>query len=604
MKILGISCFYHDSAIALIDNGVPIFAAQEERYTRVKHDSNFPHKSIESMLNTLKIEPSEIEAVVFYEKPLLKFDRLITTYLEIAPKGFETFNIAISEWIREKLFFRSSLKRHLKKSLSKELSSKIYFSEHHLSHAASAYYPSPFNESAILTVDGVGEWATTTIGMGKENNLKIIKELHFPNSLGLLYSAFTQYCGFKVNSGEYKLMGLAPYGEPIYKEIIKKELIKENEDGSFTLNLKYFNFVGGLQMINENFSKLFGEPERLPDEEITIHYCNVASSIQEVLEDMVINLANLSTELTGSKNLVMAGGVALNCVANKKIIDNSLVDSLWIQPASGDAGGSLGAALAFYYKNNVSKKSNLEDNMSGSYLGNSYSDIEIEKVLNQQELRFEKYENNKTLEVIANHLNDGKIIGRFNGKMEFGPRALGNRSIIADPRNKEMQSILNRKIKFRESFRPFAPSVMDEYKKDFFDIEVESPYMLLTSSTRKFNKQNSKSEYLLDQLNSINSPLPAITHVDGSARLQTVKKNIHEDFHNLINAFYKVSNCPVVVNTSFNVRGEPIVESPLDAIRCFLNTGIDVLAIGNYIVKKEDQKNIKNIDYDIKPGLD
>ena len=604
MKILGISCFYHDSGIALIENGEVLFAAQEERFSRLKQDASFPYKSIEKMLTELKLKKEDIDICVFYEKPLLKFDRLLTTYMHIAPKGFKSFSIAIPEWVREKLFFRNSLKKHLKKALGKEITKNIFFSEHHYSHAASAYFPSPFKEATVLTVDGVGEWATTTIGHGTGGELNLLREIHFPHSLGLLYSAFTQYCGFRVNSGEYKLMGLAPYGEPIYKEIILENLIIKNTDLSFELNLNYFNFLGGLEMINKEFENLFDLPAREANQDISLHYCNVASSIQVVLEEVLIELTNEAVRLTGVKNLVLAGGVALNCVANKKILDESNIENLWIQPASGDAGGSLGAALAYYYSNFDIQKNNHNDAMKGSYLGTGYSNEEIESELKQQNLTYKKFEDEKLYNFIAKELSNGKIIGRFEGRMEFGPRALGNRSILADPRNKEMQSKLNRKIKFRESFRPFAPTVLEEHVDKYFDTKHLSPYMLLTSDVKGVEINPISSTNLLDQLSAINSYLPAITHVDGSARIQTVSSEINKNYYNLINEFYNQTNCPVVVNTSFNVRGEPIVESPKDAIRCFLNTNIDILAIGNFIVEKFDQKVDIKIEYDIQPGLD
>ena len=604
MKILGISCFYHDSGIALIENGEVLFAAQEERFSRLKHDASFPYKSIEKMLTELNLKKEDIDICVFYEKPLLKFDRLLSTYMHIAPKGFKSFSIAIPEWVREKLFFRNSLKKHLKKSLGKEITKNIFFSEHHYSHAASAYFPSPYKEATVLTVDGVGEWATTTIGHGTNGELNLLREIHFPHSLGLLYSAFTQYCGFRVNSGEYKLMGLAPYGKPIYKQIILENLIIKNSDLSFELNLNYFNFLGGLEMINKEFENLFDLPARETNQDISLHYCNVASSIQVVLEEILIELVNEAIRLTGVKNLVLAGGVALNCVANKKILDESDIENLWIQPASGDAGGSLGAALAYYYSNFDIQKNNQNDAMKGSYLGTGYSNEEIESELKRQNLTYKKFDDEKFHKFIAKELSNGKIIGRFNGRMEFGPRALGNRSILADPRNKEMQSKLNRKIKFRESFRPFAPTVLEEHVDKYFDTKTLSPYMLLTSDVKGVEINHISSTNLLDQLSAINSYLPAITHVDGSARIQTVSNEINENYYNLINEFYNQTNCPVVVNTSFNVRGEPIVESPKDAIRCFLNTNIDILAIGNFIVDKLDQKIDIKIEYDIQPGLD
>ena len=605
MKVLGISCFYHDSAIALIDNDEILFAAQEERFSRVKHDSKFPYKSIDKMLKQLNILPNEIEAIVFYEKPLLKFDRILSTYLEIAPKGFSTFRIAIPEWIKEKLFFRRSLKKHIKKSLGKQLTNNIYFSEHHLSHAASAYYPSPFKEATILTVDGVGEWATTTIGIGRGKELKILKELHFPNSIGLFYSAFTQYCGFRVNSGEYKLMGLAPYGNPIYENVIWDNLIENYEDGSFKLNLEYFDFVGGLQMINNKFAELFGEPCRNEGEEITKHFCDIAASVQSVTEKILIDLATYSVELTGVKNLVMAGGVALNCVSNEKINSLKIVENFWVQPAAGDSGGALGAALAYTFQNvgNITKM-NSHDSMQNTYLGTSYTTLEIKKTLDDHNLKYEIYETHDLNKRLSKFLDSGKIIGRFDGKMEYGPRALGNRSIIADARSKKMQSKLNLNIKFRESFRPFAPSVIIEESSNFFELETPSPYMLLTTKVLGFKASSNKNESLLEKLKSIESQLPAITHVDGSARLQTVAVEDNANYYNLINEFYNLTGCPVIVNTSFNVRGEPIVESPEDAVRCFFNTGIDILVINEFLIIKQDQNDIPILNYKVNPGLD
>ena len=605
MKILGISCFYHDSAVALVENGDILFAAQEERFSRLKHDAQFPHKSIDKMFQELNITAEDIDICVFYEKPLLKFDRIISTYLEIAPKGFETFNIAIPTWINEKLFFRNHLKKQMGSSLGKAQKSELYFSEHHLSHAASAFYPSPFDKATILTVDGVGEWATTTLGIGENNNIDLLREIHFPHSLGLLYSAFTQYCGFVVNSGEYKLMGLAPYGKPIYEKIIMDNLIDQAKDGSFTLNLEYFNFLGGLEMINDNFSDLFVSGPRNSSQEISTHYCDIASSIQSVLEKVLIKLVDSAINITGEKNLVIAGGVALNCVANRKILEETPVDSLWVQPAAGDAGGSLGAALAYYYDIEKGNRTISEsDSMQGAYLGTSYSNLDIKTELENQGLVFQEYSEQDVHKKTAKYLSEGKIVGLFNGRMEFGPRALGNRSILADPRLKNMQSKLNRKIKFRESFRPFAPSVLEEHSQDFFGLETTSPYMLLTTDVLNINVSENAPGNLLEKLNALESPLPAITHVDGSARIQTVSKETNPKYHSLLTEFYNITQCPVVVNTSFNVRGEPIVESPKDAIRCFINTDIDILSIGNFIVDKSEQDSIPKLEYVIEPGLD
>ena len=608
-SILGISAFYHDSAATLIIDGKIISAAQEERFTRVKHDNRYPINAINFVLEYGKIKFSQIDQIVFYEKPFLKFERLLETYVAFAPKGFKQFSKAVPTWIKEKLFQKKMLMSQLKKhdeNFNDE--NKIFFSEHHLSHAASAFFPSPFEESVILTADGVGEWATTTVAVGKGNDLEIKKEIHYPHSLGLLYSAFTYYTGFKVNSGEYKLMGLAPYGDPIYKDKILDSLIDVKNDGSFWLNEKYFNYSTGLTMTNKNFDKLFGEKPRDPkNEKLTKFHMDIAASIQKVTEEIMIKLAKSIRKDYGIKNLCLAGGVALNCVVNGKILKEKIFDNIWIQPAAGDAGGSLGAALALWHLDQGNKRYvNSNDNMKGSFLGTEFTQREIEEELKLIGANFEKvnYEDliNKTSEFLSNE----KAVGWFQGRMEFGPRALGNRSILGDPRSDKMQKNLNLKVKYRESFRPFAPSVLKEDVSKWFDINVESPYMLLVANINSDKKiemtEDQKKLFGIDKLNIKRSEVPAITHVDYSARIQTVTKDINNRYYDLISKFKEKTGCPIIINTSFNVRGEPIVNTPSDAFNCFMGTELDYLVIGNCILDKQGQ-NLKK-DYKSEFELD
>lgn len=608
MKILGISAFYHDSAATLVIDGEIIAAAQEERFTRVKHDSGYPYNAIEFVLSFKNLKISEIDHIVFYEKPFLKFERILETYVAMAPKGFLQFTKAMPIWLKEKLFQKKMLsdllKQHDKKFDSKN---KIFFSEHHLSHAASAYYPSPFNEAIILTADGVGEWATTTVVIGKNNKLDIKKEIHFPHSLGLLYSAFTYYIGFKVNSGEYKLMGLAPYGNPIYKKIILDNLIDVKDDGSFMLNQKYFNYTTGLTMTNSKFHNLFGkEPRDSSKNQIEQFHMDIAASIQNVTEEIMLKICNSLKKEYNIENLCLAGGVALNCVANGKILKEKIFKNIWIQPAAGDAGGSLGAALAIWYDKN--ERFANKDEMKGSYLGPIYSNETIEEFLLKIGAKFTKFKDDELLEKTSEAISLGLAVGWFQGRMEFGPRALGARSIIGDPRSASMQKNLNLKVKYRESFRPFAPAVLRENLSEWFNLNVDSPYMLIVSNINK-NQQlemtsNEKNLFGIEKLNVKRSNIPAVTHVDYSARVQTVHKDTNERFYNLIKKFYEKTGCPVLVNTSFNVRGEPIVNSPKDAFDCFMGTELDLLVIGNYYLKKEDQNKDLAKNYSNKFELD
>ena len=599
-SILGISAFYHDSAAALIINGKIIAAAQEERFSRKKHDARYPFNAVEFVLNNSSLKLNQIDHIVFFEKPFLKFERLLETYLAFSPKGFTSFSMSMPIWLREKLFQKKFLFEKLKQHDDNfNDPERIYFSEHHYSHAASAFYPSPFKDAVILTLDGVGEWATTTVAMGKNNNIEMLKEIHFPHSIGLLYSAFTYYIGFKVNSGEYKVMGLAPYGEPKYKNIILKELIDLKEDGSFRLNMKYFNYATGLTMTNEKFSSLFGQKVRNPEKELlTQFHMDVAASIQAVIEEIIIKLTTSLSKENKSKNLCMAGGVALNCVANGKIIKNNLFENIWIQPAAGDAGGSLGAALAFWYKE-LGKKRILEsgeDQMRGSYLGPSFDDHQIEKTLKSLNGKYTKLDEENLISTIADQIKNGKVVGWFQGSMEFGPRALGARSIIADPRSEEMQKKLNLKVKFRESFRPFAPSILREDLNDWFDLNQDSPYMLLVADVQKKIQipiaEKDQKLFGIDKLNVKRSSIPAVTHIDYSARIQTVHEKTNPKYYKLLKKFKEITNCPVLVNTSFNIRGEPIVCTVEDAFRCFMGTNLDILVCGNFILNKSDQ-NIK-----------
>ena len=597
--ILGISAYYHDSAACLVHDGKIIAAAQEERFTRKKHDKSFPKHSIDYCFDEAKINFNNITFIGFYDKPFLKFERILETYLSEAPLGFKSFSNAIPIWIKEKLFLKKTLIDNFSnfynikdKSL---IESKILFAEHHVSHSASAFYPSPFNSSAILTMDGVGEWVTTSIGYGDNNKINFLKEIHFPHSLGLLYSAFTYFSGFKVNSGEYKLMGLAPYGKPIYKKLIKKEIIDIKEDGSFKLNMKYFNYTVGLTMTNSKFDNLFKRKPRKPDSNITQFEMDLAKSIQEVIEEVILKLVKTTKKITNSDNLVLAGGVALNCVANSKIIKQNKFRNVWVQPASGDAGGALGVAQHIYYNylnNNRKVDSNKNDLMNGSFLGKNYTNSEIKHFLNSKKIIYVEYQSEeKFIEEISNYIISGKVIGWHQGRMEFGPRALGNRSIIADPRNKKMQKILNEKIKFRESFRPFAPSILKEELKNYFDFSnVDSPYMLFVANLKKefrLNQADQKKLFGLEKLNFVRSLLPAITHVDFSSRIQTVDKKTNLKFYKLLKNFGKKTGYPILVNTSFNIRGEPIVCSPEDAYNCFIKTNMDILALGNFIISKK-----------------
>ncbi len=592
--ILGISCYYHDSAACLIRDGDIVFAIQEERLTRVKHDPAFPIMSIKEILNRFNISFNDIEVVVFYEKPFLKFERLLETYVAFAPWGTKSFYKSMPLWIKEKLFQKQQITNELKKIDANFDKNKIKFSEHHLSHAASAFYPSPFKEAVILTLDGVGEWSTTTISKGSENKIEILEEINFPHSLGLLYSAFTYFLGFTVNSGEYKLMGLAPYGEPKYKNLILENLINVKDDGSFKMNMYYFDYATGLTMTNKNFEKLFNLKARKKDSELKKIHMDMAASVQVVIEEIILKICKYIKTKYSCDNLCLAGGVALNCVANGKIIKNKIFKNVWIQPASGDAGCALGSALAYWYieKKNSRIISEKVDGMKNAMLGPSYSEEEIEKKLTSLSAKFEKKSYDETINFTSESIIQGKAIGWFQGRMEFGPRALGNRSIIADPRNESMQKNLNLKIKYRESFRPFAPALLRENISDFFDLDVDSPYMLVVSEIKEGKKISSDSNSELNGLEKLNykrSEIPAITHVDYSARLQTVDHNSNKKFYDLIKSFYKKTGVAVLINTSFNVRGEPIVCTVEDAYKCFLKTNLDILVIENFILLKNEQ---------------
>jgi carbamoyltransferase len=609
-SILGISAFYHDSAASLIIDGKIVAAAQEERFTRKKHDANYPFHAIEYVLKESNLKLSEIDHIVFFEKPFLKFERLLETYMAFAPFGFKSFSLSMPIWLREKLFQKKFLFDKLAEHDQnfKDIN-KINFSEHHFSHAASAFYPSPFKNALVLTLDGVGEWATTTIAIGKENNLKIIKEMHFPHSLGLLYSAFTYYTGFKVNSGEYKVMGLAPYGEPKYKDIIIKKLMDLKDDGSFRLDMSYFNYATGLTMTNQKFSNLFDQPVRNPKkDQLTQFHMDLAASIQAVTEEIIFKLTSSIAKEFNIKNLCLAGGVALNCVANGKILKKNLFDNIWIQPAAGDAGGSLGAALAFWHKELNNPRDTTKDKMKGSYLGPSFSDNHIENQLKLLNANYEKLTETNLIEKVADELSKEKTVGWFQGRMEFGPRALGGRSIIADPRSEKMQKELNLKIKFRESFRPFAPSVLFEDVTDWFELDVESPYMLLVAKIKKNLRieisELNKKLFGIEKLNVKRSSIPAVTHVDYTARIQTVHEETNPKYYKLIKKFKEITKCPVLVNTSFNVRGEPIVCSIEDAFNCFMGTNLDILVCENFILFKDKQNVNLTKDYKNKFQLD
>ena len=602
--ILGISAFYHDSAACLVRDGVIVAAAQEERFTRKKHDAAFPEHAITYCLEEAGISLSDVDYVAFYDKPFLKFERLLETYLAFAPIGFRSFKMAIPVWLKEKLFQKDLLRKKFKAfDTDFDWQNKLLFSEHHQSHAASAFFPSPFEDAIVLTMDGVGEWATTSVAVGRGRDLKMTKEIHFPHSLGLLYSAFTYYTGFKVNSGEYKVMGLAPYGEPTFKDLILEHLIDVKEDGSFRLDQQYFNYCTGLTMTNDKFSQLFGGPPRRDDEQLTQRHMDLAASVQAVTEEVVLRLTRSLAKEHDIQNLCLAGGVALNCVANGKILRDGAFKNIWVQPAAGDAGGALGAALNAYHLNQEQPRtvSSAMDAMKGSYLGPVYEQADIEARLSAIGAKFTVLDDDAVTSDTADALADGKAIGWFQGRMEFGPRALGGRSIIADPRSPEMQKTLNLQVKYRESFRPFAPSVLRDDVEDWFEIDSDSPYMLMVAPVvekrRVAMTEDQDALFGIEKLNVPRSDIPAVTHVDYSARIQTVHEETNPRYHALISAFKERTGCPVVVNTSFNVRGEPIVCTPEDAFRCFMGSEIDVLSVGNCFLKKEDQDPALKLDY-------
>ena len=608
MYILGISAYYHDSAACIIKEDVIVAAAQEERFTRKKHDKSFPSNAIKYCIAEAKIDLSEIHNIVFYEKPFLKFERLLETYLAFAPRGFKSFRQFMPIWVKDKLFQKNNLIKKLEEIDDKiDWKNKLLFSEHHLSHAASAFYPSPFESAAVLTLDGVGEWATTSLAIGNSNKLDVIKEIFFPHSIGLLYSAFTYYLGFKVNSGEYKMMGLAPYGEPKYTKLIKDNLVDIADDGSFHLDMSYFDYATGLTMTSNKFHNLFHGPPRRPETDLTQKDMDIAASIQNVTEEILIKMVTSIAKETGESNLCLAGGVALNCVANGILLRKNIFNNIYIQPAAGDAGGALGAALATWFIHYKNKRNNAnEDMMQGSYLGPKYSQNQINKTLDKCNAKYHILSKNQIVSKVVDGICEQKAIGLMQGRMEFGPRALGCRSIIADPRSEIMQKKLNLKIKFRESFRPFAPSILDEHKSDWFELEKISPYMLMVAYVNKQKRialdRNAKC-LGLEMLNQIRSTIPAVTHVDYSARVQTVKKNLNPMYYAIINEFYQRTSCPIVINTSFNIRGEPIVCSPEDAYRCFMGTDLDILIIENSILYKEEQdsslKNQYQSDYEL-----
>ena len=603
MRVLGISAFYHDSAAALIEDGCIVAAAQEERFTRKKHDSSFPRHAIAYCLDAANVRLDAIDHVAFYDKPLLKFERLLKTYIAMAPRGFRSFQKAMPLWLGEKLFQKRLLRRELKQFSNKiEGAGKILFCEHHLSHAASAFFPSPYENALVLTMDGVGEWATTSAAIGNGNRLEIFQEIYFPHSLGLLYAAVTYYIGFKVNSGEYKVMGLAPYGEPKYKQLILDNLIDLKADGSFRLNMSYFDYCTGLTMINNRFAELFGQPLRTADQLLTQFHMDVAASVQAVLDEAVLRLTRNLAKRTGAKNLCLAGGVALNCVANGNVLRDGAFENIWIQPAAGDAGGAVGAALATtHIFRDQPRKINAIDGMAGSFLGPSFAQPEIERRLTGAGARFEVMTEEATIEHAAQGLASDQVVGWFQGRMEFGPRSLGARSILGDPRSPAMQKDLNLKVKYRESFRPFAPAVLREDVLDWFELDGDSPYMLIVAGVRvdKRRKMTAQEQMLfgIDKLNVPRSTIPAVTHVDYSARIQTVTTNTNPIFHRLLTRFKELTGCPVLVNTSFNVRGEPIVCTPEDAFRCFMGNELDTLIVGNCILKKTEQDPELRLDY-------
>ena len=603
--ILGISAYYHDSAACLLKDGEIIAAAQEERFTRIKHDHNFPKNAVAFCLQYAGIKVNQLDAVAFYDKPIIKFNRLLETYLSYPGRGLKSFLMAMPLWLKEKLWMQDGIAKELK------YEGKILFPEHHESHAASAFYPSPFNQAAFLTIDGVGEWATSSYGVGSGNKIQILSELHYPHSLGLLYSALTYFTGFKVNSGEYKVMGLAPYGEPKYVKTIFENLVDLKEDGSFQMNMEYFNYNTGLTMTNSKMDSLFDGPARKPESLLTQREMDIARSLQDVTEEIMIRMARHVKKATNEKYLCLAGGVALNCVGNGKLLRENIFDDIWIQPAAGDAGGALGAAFAVYhhYFDQPLQQKSGRDLQKGSYYGTEYSDEEVKEFLSIYKIPAHKVTSEELVTQISNLIDDGKIIGWFEGRMEFGPRALGARSIIGDARNSEMQKKMNLKIKYRESFRPFAPTVLAEKVSEWFELDSESPYMLIVADVKKEKQREMTDEekqlWGIEKLNIVRSEIPAVTHVDYSARVQTVHKDDNPLYHRLIEKFYEKTGCPVIVNTSFNVRGEPIVESPLDAYKCFMRTEIDVLTLGNYILYKEEQPEFHDsIDWKQKYELD
>jgi len=612
MYILGVSALYHDSAACLLKDGEIIAAAQEERFTRKKHDAGFPSNAIRYCLKEAGIAAKDIDNVVFYEKPFVKFERLLETYLAFAPKGFRSFAKAMPVWIKDKLFQKSALIKEFRSTIDDDVNWRelLLFSEHHLSHAASAFYPSPFESAAVLTLDGVGEWTTTSLAIGKGRNLNVVKEIHFPHSLGLLYSAFTYYTGFRVNSGEYKVMGLAPYGEPRYADLIREKLITVADDGSFQLDMSYFDYATGLTMTNKKFDALFGGPPRTSETELTQREMDLAASVQKVTEDIVLELARGIAKETGERNLCLAGGVALNCVANGILFREKIFDNIWIQPAAGDAGGALGAALSTWYLHHNRERlaSTQRDAMKGAYLGPEFTDKEIEAELTACGAKFKKLSEAEMIEEVASALADEKAVGWMQGRMEFGPRALGGRSIIADPRSPMMQKQLNLQVKYRESFRPFAPSVLREDVGEWFEHEADSPYMLLVadvqSDKRRAMTEEEDALFGIDKLNVPRSSVPAITHVDYSARIQTVHADTNPKYHAVISKFKEKTGCPLVVNTSFNVRGEPIICTPTDAFKCFMGTEMDVLAVGNYVLYKEQQDEALKENYEERYELD
>jgi len=602
-KIIGVSAFFHDSSAALLVDGEIISAVQEERFTRIKHDSSFPINSINYILKEYNLKLKDIDKIIFFEKPFLKFERLIETYIHYCPKGFTSFKKAIPLWVKEKLFQKNIIINNLRLISNSFNKKNLFFCEHHISHAASAFYPSPFENAVILTIDGVGEWATTTISIGRKNKIKLVEEINFPNSLGLLYSAFTYYLGFKVNSGEYKVMGLAPYGVPKYSDLILNNLIHVNEDGSFRLNQEYFEYSTGLKMTNTKFDKLFSNPRRVSEKKLTQFHMDIAASIQKVTEIIMLKICKYLSNKYSIENICLAGGVALNCVANGKILKENLFKKIWIQPAAGDAGTSIGASMYYWFNelDNKRESNNDQDKMKGSLLGPKYNKNEIEKDLNNLNAFYKSYSFEEVINKTAKFISEGKAIGWFSGKMEFGPRSLGARSILADPRNKNMQKNLNLKIKFRESFRPFAPAILFEDLKDWFELDIESPYMLLVANISKDKqlklKEKENNLFGIEKLNKVRSLIPSVTHVDYSARIQTVHKETNPNFYNLIKKFKEITDCPILLNTSFNIRGEPIVCTVKDAFKCFMGTELDILVIENFLLIKNEQNKTLFKDY-------